>query len=102
MPKPRHRVPSPRNDFVGVGLVSHVPDDGILRGIKNVVERQRQFHRPQAACQMSSRFGDTLNHEAADFIRHHRQRLHGERPQIFRRIDAEKKRILRLHVRRHQ
>ena len=43
----RHARAPPRQDFVPVSLVAHIPDQAIMRRIENVVQRDGQFHRAE-------------------------------------------------------
>ena len=46
------RFAASRDDLVGVGLVSDVPDDPVLRRIVDIVQSRSQFHGPEARCQV--------------------------------------------------
>ena len=39
-------VPAPGNQLVRIGLMSHVPDDLVFRGIKDEVEGNGQLNSP--------------------------------------------------------
>ena len=53
------RLAAPGNDFMGIGLMPHVPHDFIVRSIEYVVQSDGKLHRPQARSQVS-RIGRTL------------------------------------------
>lgn len=53
------RLAAPGNDFMGIGLMPHVPHDFIVRSIEYVVQSDGKLHRSQARSQVS-RIGRTL------------------------------------------
>jgi len=53
-------VPSAGYQFVGVGLMPHIPDDLVLRHLENVMKGQGQFHSSQVRCQMTAVDGNHL------------------------------------------
>ena len=56
---------APRQDFMPVRLVSHVPDDLIFRGIERVVERDGQFDHAEARPEVTALFRDDVHNELA-------------------------------------
>ena len=44
-----HPVFAPRQDFVRITLVPHVPNQVVLRCFKHIMQRNRQFHHAQIA-----------------------------------------------------
>ena len=59
--------------FMGIGLVPHIPDDFIFGRIKYIVQSNGQFYGAQAGCQMASAFGNHLNDNFSDFRSQSRQ-----------------------------
>ena len=55
-----HALAPPGENFVGVRLVSNVPDDAILRRVEYVMQSNRQLHRSQVGAQMAAGCGDAL------------------------------------------
>ena len=47
--------------LVGIALVSHVPDDSVLRGVEHLMQRHRQFHGAQIGGQMSAGAGHRVD-----------------------------------------
>lgn len=87
----RHCLTAPGENLVCVGLMPHVPDDGVFRRIKDIMNRHREFHGTQGTGEMPPGFGDAFDHELADFMRKNRQRLLRKGSQILRIIHAFQK-----------
>ena len=60
-PKGLKLVPPAGDQFMGIRLMSHVPNDLISRGIKDIVKGQGQFHHPEAWGQVPTVLGHCLN-----------------------------------------
>ena len=60
-----HALAPPGDDFVRIGLVAHIPDDAVLRGVENVMQRQRQLHRAQIGAQMPTGGGHAVQEVVA-------------------------------------
>ena len=54
LPNARHGFPAARQDFVGIGLVAHIPDDAIFRRVEAVVQGEGQLHDPQARAEVAA------------------------------------------------
>jgi hypothetical protein len=54
------------DDLVDVRLVAGVPKDRVVGRIEHTVQRQRQLDRAEIGPEMSTGFGDGLNHEVTD------------------------------------
>jgi hypothetical protein len=52
---------------VSVTLVAYIPDNRILRAVKNAVKRNRQLYNAEIACKMSAVFSDNFNYGAPYF-----------------------------------
>ncbi len=70
------------DDLVGVGLMPHVPDEAVPRRVEDVVEGERQFHRPQGGGEMAAPLGDGLDHHLPDLLRETVQLRQAETPDV--------------------
>ena len=70
-----HAVTPAGEDFVRISLVAHIPDDAVLRGVENIVQRQREFHGSQVGTQMPAGRGHAMQQVIAQLHRQIRQRL---------------------------
>jgi len=52
LPQGVEPVLAPRDELVGVGLVPHVKEDPVPGGVKDPVQGEDEFHRPQGARQV--------------------------------------------------
>ena len=59
--------PAPGKKLMGIGLMSHIPDDLISRQVKRQMQRNGQLHHPQVGRQMAAVLTDLLNQELPDF-----------------------------------
>ena len=57
---------APCQKLMGIGLMSHIPDDLVLRQIQGKMQRHGQFHCTQITGQMTARFTDLLDQELPD------------------------------------
>ena len=57
---------APCQELMGIGLMSHIPDDLVLRQIQGKMQRHGQFHCTQITGQMTARLTDFLNKELPD------------------------------------
>ena len=55
-----HAFTPPGEDFVRVSLMPHVPYHPVMRGIKDIVQRYREFYGAQVGAQMAAGFGHTF------------------------------------------
>ena len=53
---------------MGIGLMSHIPDDLVLWKIQGKMQRHGQFHGTQITGQMTARLTDFLNKELPDLL----------------------------------
>ena len=53
-----HAVAPTGENFMRIRLVTHVPDDAVFRGIKNVMQRDGELNGAKIGGQMPSSFGD--------------------------------------------
>jgi hypothetical protein len=79
-------VPSACQDLMTVGLMTYIPDQLVIRCIKNVVKGDSQFDYPQAGRKMAAMNTDSINDVLTEFIRYLVQLLLAELFKIFRRM----------------
>ena len=60
------RLPPAGQDFMGIGLVSHVEDDLVLRRVEDVMIPDNEFHRTQARTQVARALRAALHHIVTD------------------------------------
>ena len=60
---------SPREDLVDVGLVAGVKDDGVLRRVKDPVQRDGELDNAQVGAEVSARARHGLDEEVSDLLR---------------------------------
>ena len=88
----RHaRAPS-RQHLVAVGLMPDVPDDAIVRRVKNIVQRDRQFDHAKASAKMTTRYRNGADRLGAQFVGELREIVLFQLAQIGRRVDLIQKR----------
>lgn len=51
-----------------VGLVADIPDEAVVRRIKNGVDGDGELHNAEARAEMAAGFGNGLDHVAAEFF----------------------------------
>jgi len=78
---------APGDDLVGVGLVTDVPDDLILRGFEDVMQRCGQLHGPEARSQMTRIDRTLVDDIMAQFVAVDAQLLRRELFELPRRRD---------------
>lgn len=87
LPQPRHGLAPARQDLVRIGLVAHVPDEAVLRGIEDIMQGQRQLDRPEVRGQVPARAGDRIQDEGAQLVGHVVEFAAVQPAQLRRRID---------------
>ncbi len=70
-----------------VGLVADVKNQFIVLFIEDIVERDREFNRPQIGGEMPSGFADVFNQKFPDFFRKLPQFLEGQFLEKFGRFN---------------
>src|SRR5690554_1303680 len=63
-----HGFASTRENFVRIRLMPDIPDNRIVRGVENVVQRNGQFDRSQVGRQMPPSLRDRLQDELAQLL----------------------------------
>jgi len=71
-----HALAPAREDLVRIRLMAHVPDDAVVRGIVDRMQRDGELDRAQAAAEMPARVGHRLDMERAHLVVETLQRIH--------------------------
>ena len=61
-------VAAPSEHFVRIGLMSHVPDEAVIRCIEYVMKRNRQLHGAKTGGEMAAAGADALDQELPQFF----------------------------------
>ena len=77
-------IASTGKQFVGIGLMADIPDDLVPGGVKNIMNRNRQFDRPKTRGQMAAGFGYHIDNKFTDFSCQFRKIFAGNFLQISR------------------
>ena len=86
---------TPRQDLVGIGLVTDVPDDAVVRRVEDVVQRDRQLDNAEPRAEVPARDGDRVDRLGAQLVRDLVQIGFGELAEVVRRGDRVEQRGLR-------
>ena len=70
-----------------IGLMSHIPDDFVLRGLKRKVHRHREFHDAEVTGEMTSGNAGALDQKASDLLRQPWQLIFWYFSYILRSVD---------------
>ena len=63
----RKRSVAPRQKFVRVALMTHVPHDRVFGTRKHAVQRNRKFHDAEIAREVTAVFADDFDNRFSDF-----------------------------------
>ena len=85
-----HAVAPAGEDFVGVGLVAHIPDQPVFGCVEHVVQRHGELHRAQIGAEVTTGARHALQQETAQLVGQRRQLLAREAAQIGGRVDGGK------------
>ncbi|GJD92726.1 hypothetical protein BHAOGJBA_6283 [Methylobacterium hispanicum] len=77
---------------MGVGLVSDVPDDAVVGGVEDVVERDGELDHAEAGTQMAAGDGDGVDHLGAHRVGDRLQAALGQVAQSRRLLQTVKDR----------
>ncbi len=83
-------VPTTGQQFVGVGLMAHVPNQLVLGRIQDVMQGDGQLHRAEARRQMAARSGHHVDDRPPDFFGQPGQVAHGNFLEIGRGVNGGK------------
>ena len=75
-------------DFMAIGLMSHVPHELVVRGLIDIMQGNRQFHHAKAGSEMSTMYADHINDVLTEFVADLVQPVFIQFAQIFRYIDG--------------
>src|SRR5579871_102306 len=81
--------------FVRIRLMAYVPDQPVMGGVVDVVQRDGEFDRAKTRGEVAPARADTLNQELAHLIRQLRQLGKSESAYILRTIDGVQEGVLR-------
>ncbi len=81
-------VASAGEDLVRIGLVAHVPDQGVAGRGEHMVQGDGELHHAQARAQMSARLGDGVHRLGPQLVSQLAQVRHGQSAQIGGRPDG--------------
>ena len=62
-----HLLHTASQDFVGIGLVSHVPDYAVVGSVVDIVQGDREFHHSQPRAEVAAGLADAVQQIAAQF-----------------------------------
>ena len=79
-----HFVPTPRQYFVGIGLVSHIPDQFVPGGIEHVVDSDRELDDTETGAQVATGLTDAIEQKQAQLIGQFGELSHLQLPEIRR------------------
>ena len=65
LPELRHARAAAGQYLVAVGLMADIPHQAIIRRVEHIVQRDREFDRPQIRRKMSARGGHRINDKFA-------------------------------------
>ena len=80
----------PGQNLMGIRLVPYVPNDVVVRRVKHIMKRYREFHRSQAGAQMPRIFGTIVYDFLPNLTAHLGQLFLRHLLQVCRRIDMFK------------
>jgi hypothetical protein len=72
---------------VGIGLVTDVPDQAVVRSIEHVVERNGELDHPQPRTEMAARDGDGVDGFPTQFVGELTELPRLQAAQVGRRLD---------------
>ena len=64
-----HGIASPGEDFMRVGLMTHVPHQAVFRRVKGVVQRDAELNNAQACAKVATRHANAVEQVGAQLIR---------------------------------
>ena len=56
------------DQFVSIDLMTNIPDELVIRGIKDIMQGQGQLHNAEAGSKMPPGFGDCFYDFLSDFL----------------------------------
>ncbi len=80
-------VPATGQDLVGIGLVAHVPDQAVARGVVDIVQGDGQLDHAQAGAQVPAGDRHGVQRGGAKFVRRLPQLIARQLSQVGRQLD---------------
>ena len=74
--------------LVRIGLVAHVPDDAVVRGVEDIMQSDRQLDRAEPGGEMSAPRAHALDEELAQLLCQRSKFSSRQLAQICRRVDG--------------
>ena len=63
-----HLVAATGENFVRIGLMTHVPHQSVVRGVENVMQGNGQLDGAKVGAEVSAGFSDTFQHKRAQLV----------------------------------
>ena len=96
LPDGAHAIAPIGQYFVGVALMSHVPNQLVVGGVENRMQGHGQFHHAQPGTKVPAGLRNTINHLGAHFISQLAQLLLAEITHVTWLFDGVEQRCLWL------
>ena len=96
-----HAIPASGEDLVGIGLMAHIPDQTIHRGLVDIMQGHRQFDDAETRGQMATAAADGAQQELPQFIAQGGQTLLRQLPQFIRSVGLGQERVM-TNIETHQ
>ena len=93
LPQRGHLVAPAGEDLVRIGLMAHVPDQPVMRGVEHIVQRDGQFHRTQIGRQVPPGTRHGVQNELPQLVGQLGQLLPLQRAQVGRTVDTGQQRF---------
>ena len=81
-------------DLVRIGLVADVPNQAIIGGVEDIVQRYRQLDHAKAGAEMATGYGDGVDGLLAQLVRHLAKLARFELSEVVRGLDLVEQRGL--------
>ena len=79
--------------LVRIGLVAHVPDQPVLRGVEDIVQGDGKVHHSQPRRQVTAGTGDAVDEEAAQLLRQLGKPVFGQPAKVGGKLDSGQERV---------
>ena len=54
--------------FMGITLMTYIPDNGIFRAVENAVKRNCEFNDAKVTCKVTAVFSNNIDNSRTDFL----------------------------------
>ena len=88
LPQGVEPVLAPGEEFVGIGLMAHVPDDLVPGAVKDIVQGDGELHHSQAGGQVPAGLGHGGDDLLPDFLGQLRQEFRRQLLQLLRIVNG--------------